>query len=281
MAEDDTGEAARARADRRGGDERDSFGAAEAKLERIARYEETYESDYGFERAMVSARRRLILEMLRTSVHDIVVEVGCGPDLLVDSAAAAGLTWSRWVIVEPGARFAAMADRAAHRHAGITVLNAFVEDAVEQVDRSTGRGADIVLCSSVLHEVDDERAVLEAVRQVLSKTGRLHVDVPNATSLHRRLARAMGLIADEHELTARNRALDQYRLYDLISLAEVVRSVGFIIEETGGYALKPFTHAQMDTLEFVTDELLAGLYELGRELPDLAAEIYVNASLSP
>ena len=79
-----------------------------------------------------------------------------------------GLTWSRWIVVEPGVRFESIAERAAQRHAGITVLNAFVEDAVEQVRRFTDRGADIVLCSSVLHEVDDERAVLEAVRQVLS-----------------------------------------------------------------------------------------------------------------
>ena len=253
--------------------------APESKHERIANYEATYLSDYGFESVMVAARRRLILEMLRMSAHDVVVEVGCGPDLLVDSAAASGLTWSRWIVVEPGVRFASIAERAAQRHAGITVLNAFVEDAVEQVRRFTDRGADIVLCSSVLHEVDDERAVLEAVRQVLSKSGRLHVNVPNAASLHRRLARVMGLIADEHELTVRNRALGQHRLYDLGSLARAVESVGFAVEETGGYTLKPFTHAQMDTLEFASDDLLTGLYELGRELPDLGAEIYVNASL--
>jgi 2-polyprenyl-3-methyl-5-hydroxy-6-metoxy-1,4-benzoquinol methylase len=280
-AEEGSDEVTGGRARRDGGDARSALAAAEEKLERIARYEETYESSYGFEGVMVSARRRLILEILGSSAHDVVVEVGCGSDLLVDSAATAGLTWSRWVIVEPGQRFASLAERAADRHAGVTVLNTFVEDAVEQVKRFTDQGADIVLCSGVLHGVDDDRAVLEAVHELLSKSGRLHVNVPNAASLHRRLARVMGLIADEHQLTARNRALDQHRLYDVNSLVQVVRSVGFTVEETGGYALKPFTHAQMDTLEFVTDDLLTGLYELGRELPDLAAEIYLNASLGP
>ena len=254
-----------------------SASATETKLARIARYEATYGSEYGFEAVMVPARRRIILEMLRSSAHEVIVEVGCGADLLVDRAAAEGLIWSRWVIVEPGEGFAALGQEAARRHAGVTVVKAFIEDAVAQVASATEGGADVVLCSSVLHEVDDERAVLTAMGRVLSGGGRLHVNVPNATSLHRRLARAMKLIADEHELTARNRALEQRRLYDLGSLVDLLQSAGFTVDETGGYFLKPFTHDQMDTLEFVSDEMLTGLDELGRELPDLAAEIYVNA----
>jgi 2-polyprenyl-3-methyl-5-hydroxy-6-metoxy-1,4-benzoquinol methylase len=255
--------------------------ATEAKHQRITRYEAAYGSDYGFESVLVAARRRLILEMLRSTDHDVIVEVGCGSDLLIDSTAAAGLTWRRWIVVEPAERFAALAEQAARRHGGVTVVNAFVEDAVDRIGSVAEHGADIVLCSSVLHEVDDERAVLEAMRQLLSRSGRLHVNVPNAASLHRRLARAMGLIADEHELTARNRALDQHRMFDLSSLVGLLESAGFVVEATGGYFLKPFTYAQMETLEFVTDEVLGGLYTLGVELPDLAAEIYVDARAAP
>ena len=194
---------------------------------------------------------------------------------------AAGLTWRRWIIVEPAERFAALANEAAQRHAGITVVNEFLEDSIERVSAASEHGADVILCSSVLHEVDDDRAALETASRLLSRSGRLHVNVPNATSLHRRLARVMGLIGDEHELTARNRALDQYRLYDLDSLVGLLESTGFVVETTGGYFLKPFAHSQMERLDFVSDEMLAGLYDLGAELPDLAAEIYVNAALEP
>jgi 2-polyprenyl-3-methyl-5-hydroxy-6-metoxy-1,4-benzoquinol methylase len=254
------------------------MGTSDTKHQRIAQYPTTYASDYGFERMMVAARRRLLLNVLASSDHDVIVEVGCGSDLLVDSAAAAGLTWRRWIVVEPAERFAALADQAATRHRGVTVVNDFVEDAVERIASAAEHGADLVLCSSVLHEVDDERVVLEALRQLLSTNGRVHVNVPNADSFHRRLARVMGLVADEHELTARNRALNQQRMFDLASLADLMESAGFLVEATGGYFLKPFTHAQMETLEFVTDDILEGLYTLGSELPDLAAEIYVNAS---
>jgi 2-polyprenyl-3-methyl-5-hydroxy-6-metoxy-1,4-benzoquinol methylase len=255
--------------------------ASEEKRDRIERYEATYGSDYGFESAMVAARRRLILSMLGSFDHDVIVEVGCGSDLLVDSAAAAGLSWRRWIVVEPAERFAALAHQATGRHDGLTVVNAFVEDVVDRVTSLTGGGADIVLCSSLLHEVDDERVVLEALRKLLSRWGLLHVNVPNAGSLHRRLARVMGLIADENELTSRNRALDQRRMFDLNSLVGLLESFGFKIKATGGYFVKPFTHSQMETLTFVSEELLLGLYDLGRELPDLAAEIYVNVGLSP
>ena len=130
-----------------------------------------------------------------------------------------------------------------------------------------------------LHEVDDEQALLDAIGRVLSSNGILHVNVPNATSLHRRLARAMGLIGDEHELTARNRALEQYRIYDRDSLVGLLSSSGFEIESTGGYFMKPFTHSQMETLGFLSEAMIEGLYDLGCEYADLAAEIYVNAGL--
>jgi 2-polyprenyl-3-methyl-5-hydroxy-6-metoxy-1,4-benzoquinol methylase len=254
-------------------------GTAGTKQGRIARYESIYGSSYGFEGVMVAARRRLILELLHSAPHDVIVEVGCGSDLLVERAAADGLSWNRWVIVEPAPGFVTLARDAARRHEGVVVVKGFIEDAVAQVCSATGRGADVVLCSSVLHEVDDERAVLRAMSQLLSRNGRLHVNVPNASSLHRRLARAMGLIADEHELTARNRALEQRRLYDLSSLVDLLQSVGLEVETTGGYFLKSFTHEQMETLDFLSDEMLAGLDRLGRQLPELAAEIYVNARL--
>ena len=49
-----------------------------------------------------------------------------------------------------------------------------------------------------------------------------------------------------------------------------------------GYFLKPFTHAQMESMASVmTPEVLDGLWHLGRELPDLASEIFVDASPSP
>ncbi len=66
-------------------------------------------------------------------------------------------------------------------------------------------------------------------------------------------------------------------MFDNVSLREVVTAAGFEVETSVGYMLKPFTHAQMEACDFLTGQLLSGLFVLGEELPDLASEIYVNA----
>ena len=93
---------------------------------------------------------------------------------------------------------------------------------------------------------------------------------------------AMGLIADEHAMSQRNRALQQHRNYDRASLRVDVESAGLRIWEEGGYFLKPFTHAQMEDLtKALGSGIIPGLWQLGREMPDLASEIYVNAAPAP
>jgi hypothetical protein len=62
----------------------------------------------------------------------------------------------------------------------------------------------------------------------------------------------------------------------------MLASAGFSVRDSGGYFLKPFTHAQMESIAaLMTPDILDGLWQLGRELPDLASEIFVDASPSP
>jgi hypothetical protein len=105
--------------------------------------------------------------------------------------------------------------------------------------------------------------------------------VSNAYSLHRRLAAESGLIDDVHDLSERNRDLAQYRVFDLDSLRAVVTAAGFAPHEAGGICLKPFTNAQMaQVLPLLPTDVLRGLERLGRQLPELASEIYVNARIA-
>ena len=245
-----------------------------AKVERIGRYASVYEADYVFEAVLVAARQRTVVEHLTGWRPRVVVEAGCGDDLLCVRAEQAHVPFDRWVIVEPSPRFAEVAEaHAAATGARIVVVRSFLEDAVEEVAAACGGRADVVLCSSVLHEVADPQAFLTAARRMLSPGGRAYIDVPNARSLHRRLARTMGLIADEAELSARNLAFEQSRVYDASSLRREVEACGLRVLEEGGHFIKPFTHGQMEQLPFADDRLAEGLRILGRELPDLAAEI--------
>ncbi|HEX5265698.1 MAG TPA: methyltransferase domain-containing protein [Acidimicrobiales bacterium] len=248
------------------------------KLERISRYASVYEADYRFEAVLVAARQRTVLEHLTRWQPRVVVEAGCGDDLLFSRADQAGVPFDRWVIVEPSPRFAEVAEAHAAGTGGrIVVIRSFLEDAVEDVVAACPRPADVVLCSSVLHEVADPRTFLDAARRMLAADGRAYIDVPNARSLHRRLARAMGLIADETELSARNLTFEQDRVYDACSLRHEIEGSGLQVLEEGGHFIKPFTHGQMEQLGFADERMVEGLRILGQELPDLAAEIFCVA----
>lgn len=247
------------------------------KSKRIAGYADTYLADYGFETVMVAARQRLALDVIRARAPATVLEAGCGADLLALAAARADIGFARWVAVEPSETFLAIARDGARMEPRFSVVPGFFEDAAPIVVAQAGT-FDLVLVAGLLGEVPDPGAILNAARKAVAPAGMLHVNVANAYSLHRRLARAMGLIADEHDMSDRNRALEQSRIYDPASLRADVEAAGFRVVEEGGYFLKPFTHSQMEGLgDMLTPSMLDGLWTLGREMPELASEIYVNA----
>ncbi|WP_133176148.1 hypothetical protein [Pelagivirga sediminicola] len=108
----------------------------------------------------------------------------------------------------------------------------------------------------------------------------LHINVPNAASLHRQLASAMGLIDDVKAISPRNASLQQPRVYDLPDLTAQLRRHGLAITDTGGHLVKPFTHRQMEPLvDALGRDVMNGLYKLGKRMPELASEIFVEAQI--
>jgi SAM-dependent methyltransferase len=242
---------------------------------RLQHYAARYDDDYGYESRLVDARRAVTLERLRALRPERVVEVGCGRDPLLPYARARGVL-ARWVIVEPTDAFARVAARALDDRSAL--VRGCLQDTVLRVIDALGGAADLVVMDSLLHELPDPAEILDAARRCLGPHGWIHVNVPNANSLHRRLARAMGLIDDVKAMSARNVALSQSRVYDLDALLAALRDAGFAPVATGGHTVKPFTHAQMERVtEALGPAVLEGLAALGHELPELAAEIHADA----
>lgn len=251
------------------------------KHERIRSYATSYRDGSDFESLLVRARQDIVLSLLRDLRPARVVEVGCGPDLLTARAFEErdiARRLSTWVIVEPADEFAQAAREDSRSRKQVTVVPGFLEDSVSAVARSCPE-PDLVLCSSLLHEVPDPTEVMGAIKSLATARTVVHINVPNALSLHRRLARAMGLIDDERDLSERNRTLRQARVMDLHSLTGLLRDAGFSVQLSGGVFLKPFTHQQMASLPFLSDRMVDGLARLGEELPDIASEIWVNAAV--
>lgn len=231
-----------------------------------------------FEEVQVAYRRRLVLDVLAECGAKRVLEVGCG----LEPLAAHAPSFDAWTIVEPAATFAAAAVEQVAGDSRVRVLVDTIEGAVGS--GALVRGAfDVVILSSLLHEVPSPEEVLRGVRSLCDGRTLVHCNVPNATSLHRELAVAMGLIPDVATPSPQQVALQQRRIFDARSLERLVEGAGFAVASSGGYLVKPFTHAQMAALVSggtIDRQVLEGLYVLGRKFPEFASEIFVNARSS-
>lgn len=247
----------------------------------LHRYADDYVRDYGFERWQVAFRREAVLRHTAHLPRTHVLEVGCGLEPLFDAMPAR----DGWCVVEPSAPFARVArQRAADRSAdgaSVTVIEGLLETSVDALmDLSRTRPFDLIVVSGVLQEVADPQAFLDAIRRVCTPETVVHLNVPNARSLHRLTAVAMGLLTDARQPSPRAAMLQQRTVYDRESLLDELRGAGFSPEADGGILLKPFDHARMVVaLEHgvLAEEHLRAYASLADVLPDLASELWVNA----
>lgn len=259
-------------------DDDDRSGKGDIDGSRVERYAEIYANAFeqDFEKILVHYRQLSVIDYLKVRKPNVIVEVGCGLDLLVTAAAKEGLQFQHWSIIEPTSQFADLARKETSRSANIRVLEAQFEKQASPLDLMQGT-VDLVIMSSILHEVAHPEKMLTRARQVLKMGGTIFAIVPSATSLHRRLASTMGLIDDLRSMSERNHLLMQSRVFDRSSLTELFLT-SFEVVDSGGLFIKPFTHKQMmSCTPHLSNEIFSGLWKLGRELPDLACEIFVEA----
>lgn len=244
---------------------------SEQRKQAIAEYEQAYSAS-DFEVIQARYRKKLLLELLERQQPKHLLEVGCGWDTIANHWPG----FEQLTIVEPGAQFAAKARKDTAHLSGVTVVEQFMEDAVAQCQQHT---YDLILVSSLLHEVPDPAAILSAAKALCTPDTLVHVNVPNANSMHRLLAMEMGLIADPYAQSELQKSFRQPRIFDLAQLVALAESVGFQVASKGSFFVKPFTHGQMQKLVdqgLMTTAMLDGLWGLAAHFPEHGSEIYVN-----
>lgn len=131
---------------------------------------------------------------------------------------------------------------------------------------------DTIIADHVLEHVDEPIQLLRLMQNWIAPGGVFLLGVPNANSIHRLAAVKMGLLKDQYELNERDQMLGHRRVYDPALLEQHITEAGMDIVMSGGVFFKPLTYSQIQATW--TPAMVAGFYELGKDFPDYAAEIF-------
>lgn len=129
-----------------------------------------------------------------------------------------------------------------------------------------------IIMEHILEHVDTPVELLRLVSGWLANDGQLIVGVPNGNSLHRLAAVKMKMLKHACELNERDHAVGHRRVYVKQTLAGDLGKAGLTIRHFGGVFIKPLSNSQIDTTW--TKEMIEGFYQLGKDLPELTAEIF-------
>ena len=231
--------------------------------------------DEPFESTIVEIRKKMVIEQCKKYKHDHILEIGCGMNpFFVDFK-----DYKRMIIAEPGDSFADNAiELAKEGNIEVDIVRGFLENETDKINK-LGIDLDFVILSSVLHELDEPQKMLSAIKSICSKDTVVHINVPNANSLHRLIAIEAGLIKDVHEQSAQMQKMQRRRTYDRELLTEEVEKAGFEIMDEGSYFIKPFTHSQMQRCMdagIIDDNVILGLEKVIKYMPEYGAGIYAN-----
>jgi 2-polyprenyl-3-methyl-5-hydroxy-6-metoxy-1,4-benzoquinol methylase len=197
-----------------------------------------------------------------------VLEMGYGTGLVTSELLARGVDIE---VVEGSPQLArAAADK--HAAAGLVVHTAMFEDFVPD------QPYDAILALHIAEHVADPVALFRQIRSWLRPGGAVVVMVPNAESLHRKLAVRMGLQDKLDDLSGRDKLVGHLRVFDFSTLTADLVKAGFRVTEQFGYQLKTVPNSMM--LDW-PDSLIAALIDISPEIPPaLLANIGVRAVIA-
>jgi 2-polyprenyl-3-methyl-5-hydroxy-6-metoxy-1,4-benzoquinol methylase len=232
----------------------------------ISKNIEAYATDVYLNQALVQNNRvedlmdicslELLLEIAGLVQHpDPILEMGYGTGLMLrELTQRHGL---RIDLVEGSAALCEQARRL-YGSTGIEVFNSYFETF------SGTKKYDHILAMHVLEHVDDPVQVVRQMALALNPGGRVVMLVPNAHSLHRRLAVHMGLQESLHSLSPRDQLVGHQRVFDPGSLHSCATDAGLDVERSFGFGLKTLPYSMM---EGWTDELIRACVKVSAEVP--------------
>ncbi|KFM22225.1 Trans-aconitate 2-methyltransferase protein [Marine Group I thaumarchaeote SCGC AAA799-B03] len=145
---------------------------------------------------------------------------------------------------------------------------------------------DTVIMINILEHVDDANKLMQKAKDWTTENGNIIIQVPNATSLNRRIGTKMGLEESCYTLNETDKSLGHTTVYDLEMLKELAEKSGLEIIDSGGFFLKPFANYQMKQIfetnlwndEKERQDYFDALFEVGKEISQYASTIFINCT---
>ncbi|MBR9706788.1 methyltransferase domain-containing protein [Candidatus Pacearchaeota archaeon] len=134
---------------------------------------------------------------------------------------------------------------------------------------------DIVFIRGLEH-VQDPVKLLNIMKNWLTDDGRLHIIVPNANSLHRKILVWRKKLASVFDLTNHDKLVGHVRVYDMPTLKNHVRASNLKIKMSKGFLLKPLSAVGMGKITMNPRHVIVRLCSLlGKMFQKSATQCYV------
>jgi 2-polyprenyl-3-methyl-5-hydroxy-6-metoxy-1,4-benzoquinol methylase len=223
------------------------------RLDTVARW---YDSRKGLNRELIEEAARRVVARARGRR---ALELGCAMGVMTERLAA---HFPELHVVEGSEVYA--------RRARAFVPAERVHHCLFEEFQSAGN-FDTIVMSWILEHVLAPRELLARARGWLAPGGELHLVVPNAGSLHRRVGVRMGLLRRLDQMNESDLAVGHRRVYTWERLADDIAAAGLHLISMEGILLKPLSSALMESWDA---ELRAAFFELAPLAPRLCSEIY-------
>lgn len=147
----------------------------------------------------------------------------------------------------------------------LEVINSMFEDFEPKQTFNT------IIMAHILEHVEDPVLIMKRAKKWIKNDGVIIINVPNANSIHRQIGVKMGLLKSIDDLNETDLKVGHRRVFTMDRLKNDINKAGLNLKEIGGIFMKPLTNSQMQ--KYFTKEMMNAFYELGKEYPEIAAEL--------
>jgi len=134
---------------------------------------------------------------------------------------------------------------------------------------------DTIVLAHILEHVDMPQVTLNQAKRFIKPDGVLIIDVPNGNSLHRQIGVKMGLLREKTELNDADLSIGHQRVYTPDTFKKEITDTGLKIVHFGGMFVKVLSNTQ--TEKVFDAKQLEALFAVGKDNPDIAAEMFIIA----